>query len=204
VILMVLLGGMLTGMAPNASASFTVATFEDPADNDSTPLFTVDLSQTQGKITGGWLDSQTGLDLVVGGYTFTDAFFTMTDVDYDGDLSGGTTGDGTIKFFADGDTTGNPLVQIVFDSATVTPLGFGGMNAFFFDNGVVITGSEIPGSLTDESFSFSFANQAPLNGNSDNGYTATAAFTSSAVPEPATLGLLLVGGMGVLLKRRRK
>jgi len=52
------------------------------------------------------------------------------------------------------------------------------------------------------SFSFSFVNQMPLNGNPNDGYTATASFTSSAVPEPATMCLLALGGLAVLIRRR--
>ena len=75
----------------------------------------------------------------------------------------------------------------------------------FFANNVVITGSKIgSATLSNESFSFSFANQEALSGNWDEGFgfTATASFTSSAtVPEPATMCLL---GLGTLSLLRRK
>jgi hypothetical protein len=73
---------------------------------------------------------------------------------------------------------------------------------FYFD-GVTITGSEIVGSLTDESFAFGFGNQLPLSGDWNKGYTATASFTSSAVPEPATLVLLGTAGIWIFTRKKR-
>ncbi len=181
----------------------TIATFADPAANSSTPLFTVNLGTDL--ITGGWGDNRTGLTLQIpySGHIFTNAFFTMTNVSYTGGITGGNTGGGTIKFFADGQSTSTtPLLQMVFDTAQVSPFGFGAMDLFYFDN-VIITGSEITGSLTDESFAFSCGNLSPLSGSWNNGYTATAAFTSSAeAPEPATL--LLLGSASVFAFTRKK
>jgi len=182
-------------------ATLTIATFDDPAVNSTTPLFMVDLINDE--ITGGWADSQTGLDLdvVYSGHTFSDAFFTMTTVSYTGGLMGGSTGGGTVKFFADGQSTGTtPLIQIDFNSATLSPTGLGG--AELFGNDVTISGSEIGGAtLTDEAFSFSFANQVLLP--DEGGFTATSAFTSSAVPEPATITLLGISSLSLILRRRR-
>ena len=182
-----------------AEATLTIATFDDPAKDSSTPLFTVDLNTNF--ITGGWADSQTGLDLdvVYTGNIFLDAFFTMTPVSYTSGLMGGSTGGGTVKFFADNTST-TPLIQIDFNSATLSPTSFGGVE--LFGNDVTISGSEIGGAtLTDEAFSFGFANQVMLPG--DTGFTATSAFTSSAVPEPATVALLGFGSLSLILRRRR-
>ena len=184
------------------ASTVTIATFADPANDSSTPLFTVDLNNNL--ITGGWLDSQTNLTLEViySGNTFVDAFFTMTTVTYTGTITGGETGGGTIKFFADGQTSTTPLIQIDFAKAHVTPVGFGAMDLFYAD-GVNISGSEIgPATLTDEAFSFSFANQVPIGGDWNNGHTATASFTSSAVPEPATIALLGLGALSLLRRKR--
>jgi hypothetical protein len=184
------------------ATAVTIATFADPSMDADNPLFTVDL--VNNLITGGWADTKMGLSLVIpySGNTYTDAFFTMTNVSYSGDTGGGSTGGGTIKFFADGqDTNTTPLIQIAFNSGHVTLLEFGAMDLFYSD-GVAIIGSEIAGTLMDESFAFSFANHTPLNGDLGNGYTATASFTSSAtIPEPATIALL---GLGALSLLRRK
>ena len=188
-------------LAAPVMATSTVATFLDPSAGSGDPMFVVDL--TANTITGGWADSQTGLDLLVpwsGNAVFNDAFFIMDPIVYNGGQAGGATGSGIIKFFENNqDTDTTPLVQIVFDSGQITPLGLGGTN-LFFSNGVVITGSQINGSLINESFSFSFANQKLLN----NGFSATAAFTSSAsVPEPATMALFGLGAAALLRRRKR-
>jgi len=187
----------------NAKASATIATFADPSRNSSNPLFKVDY--TQMKLTGGWADTQTGLTLRIpySNHTFTDAWFTMTEVGIT-DTSGDTSG-GTIDFYANNTST-NPLVVIDFGSGFISRYGFGA-NEIFVANNVTITGSEIIGTLSEEGFSFSFANLAHLAGSQNwtDGFTATAAFTSSAVthdtPEPATICLL---GFGVLSMVRRK
>jgi hypothetical protein len=74
----------------------------------------------------------------------------------------------------------------------------------FFADGVVIIGSQISGTLTNESFSFSFGSLEPIGGDWGNGYTATAAFTSSATaPEPATIALFAIGGLITLTRKKR-
>ena len=193
----------LSGALAQAS-TVTIATFADPSMDSANPLFTVDIVAND-EITGGWDDTETGLSLEIpySGNTFPNAFFTMTPVSYTGAIAGGQTGGGIIKFFADGQSMSTtPLIQIDFDLAHVTPFSFGGMDQFYADD-VTITGSEIAGPLTDESFAFSFANQVPISGDWNNGYTATASFTSSAVPEPATIALLGLGALS-LLRRKRK
>jgi hypothetical protein len=176
-------------------------------------LFKVDFNTE--RITSEWDDnSHTGLNLNVvysGTPPYTDAFFTMTDpggapgVEYTQGIGGGDTGGGIIKFFNPGDNpaTDDPLIQIDFDSANLSPTGFGGLELFAL-NDVTISGSVLGGAtLTDEAFAFSFANQVLLNNDWGNGFEATAAFTSSAVPEPATLALLGIGALITLTRRRR-
>ena len=187
------------------AATMTIATFDDPAVDGTTPLFEINL--TSNTMTGGWDDSQTGLDLdvVCSGHIFNDAFFTMTPLTYTGNISGGSTGSGIIQFRSDGEGTGtapiDPLIQIEFNSANVSLNGFGAVELIEAGN-VTITGREITGILTSECFSFSFANHALLP--VDDGYTATAAFTSSAVPEPATMVLFGMGGLIMAFARKRR
>ena len=190
---------LLIFLAAGSAYAGTIATFADPTSDGSTPLFTINLNTD--KISAGWADSQTGLTLNVLGTTYNDAYFTMTDVTYTGGITGGTTGGGTISLFADGGAV--PLVQIAFTSAHVSPYGFGGADgSLFFADGITITGSAIAGTLSDESFSFNFANQQALGGNIANGFTATSGFSLSAVPEPTSV--LLLGISGLFIRRRRR
>jgi len=202
-LLLTVLGVLFVPLTANATLVNVTVTFGDPAADGSTPLFTVDLNASQ--LRGGWSDTQTNLDLDVCGTIYEDAFFTLTDLTYTGTAASGTTGGGTVKFFADGQDTGTTaLVRIDFDSATVSPLHFGGVDTMLFSiNSVALSGTEIDGATSEESFAFSFANQQALDGNIENGYTATAAFTCSAfVPEPATVALLGIGGMMIFRRRR--
>jgi hypothetical protein len=183
----------------NAKATFTVATFDDPAVDDTTPLFTVNF--TAMTLNGRWSDAQIGLLLHVpySGHTFTDAWFSMTEVQIINTF--GDTGSGEINFYANNTST-DPLITLNFGSGYVDYYNFGA-DAIFVTNNVTITGSEITGDLSEEQFAFSFANLAKLPDHTEwtDGFTATAAFTSSAVPEPATICML---GLGVLSLIRKK
>ena len=192
----------------DAKATVTVATFADPSRISSNPLFTVDF--TEMKLTGGWGDNKTGLNLEIpyNGHTFADVWFDMSDVEITS-IYGmfGQTGAGVINFYENGAST-NPLVTINFQSGAVSRYGFGA-DEIFVANTVTISGSQITDVLSEEMFSFSFANLAKLPGHTNwtDGFNSTAAFTSSAfinvneVPEPATICIL---GLGVLCLIRRK
>jgi hypothetical protein len=190
----------------NAKASRTIATFDDPSAGSSDPLFTADF--TLMKLTGGWADTKTGLtlDIPYSGHSFPNAWFAMTGTsspEVGITDTFGDTGGGVINFYADGTTT-KPLLTISFGSGFVSRYGFGADGIFLAGN-VTITGSEITGTLSEEQFAFSFANLAKLPGHTswNDGFTTTAAFTSSAeIPEPATLCLLGLGALNLI--RRKK
>lgn len=198
IILLVLAVGFIS---VNAKATVTIATFADPSGNSANPVFKVDFQNSL--ITGGWGDAKTGLTLQIpySGHSFTDAWFSITDVAITsafGDTSGGT-----INFYANNTST-NPLLVINFASGYVDSHTLGADSMFDVYN-VTITGSEITGiPLSENEFAFSFANLARLSGHTDwaDGFTATAAFTSSAVPEPVTICLLGLGAL-VLPRNRR-
>jgi hypothetical protein len=197
--------GFISVNAVAAPSSFTVATFADPSQNSSNSLFTVDFTALT--LDGGWSDAKTGLNLQIpsNGHTFTNAWFDVDNVITLSSIIPGTfygTGPGKINFYKDNTNT-NPLVIIEFDSGFVSPYGFGANEVLFTAANVRITGSEVAGSLSQEQFSFSFANTASLP-QGHLGFTSTAAFTSSAIPEPATITLLGTGTLVFLLKRKRK
>jgi hypothetical protein len=180
----------------------TIATFDDPAVNGTTALFTVDF--TAMTLNGGWAKGNTGLLLHVpySGNNFTDAWFAMTEVQIInafGDTSGGE-----INFY-ENNTSTDPLITLNFESGYVDNYNFGADAIFVTDN-VTITGSEIMGKLSEEQFAFSFANLAKLPDHTEwtDGFTATAAFTSSAIPEPATIALLVFGISGITCVKRKK
>jgi hypothetical protein len=177
----------------------TIATFEDPSGSSANPLFTID--SDSGEINGGWADSQTGLNLNIAyaGAVYEDAWFEMSTLTYGGGYSG-VTSNGTVTFHADGDaSTATPILEVVFSSANLSPGGVSSSELFFANVTIAISGVDITNELSQEAFGFTFANQVLTPEN--NGFTATAAFTSSAIPEPITIALLGFGGL--LLARKR-
>lgn len=179
----------LTGSA--FAQTFTVATFSDPATDGSTPLF-----ELNGLIfDGGW--SGTGLDLLTPGLAapdFIDATFdmdalTLTDPNT-GELSGGQ-----IRFY---DSSNVLQLTIDFSGAQLyVPFVFGASDGFMAET-VTFGGPAVTTPLTAESFAFSFANQEATR----TGFTATSAFTSSAVPEPSSIALVLMGSVLGWFRRR--
>ena len=214
IIILALSAGFISVDAKATMDSMTMATFDDPSTGSSSPLFKVDFGPAQMKFTGGWGDDKTGLTLETPVGAFADAWFKMSDVTILGTttISGvgkfGHVGSGTINFYAN-NTSISPLVSIEFESGLVSRYDFDGSDETpdgdIIAENITISGSAIPYTLSDEQFSFSFANVAKLQGHTslNDGFTATAAFTSSAeIPEPATLCLLGLGALNLLRSKR--
>lgn len=195
---------IFTGAAQ--AGSFTVATFADPSGNANNPLFTVNWSA--GTINGGWADGKGNLLLEIPftNSSFANAWFEMdqlaiTNTASFGGYVFGEIGAGEIRFYEAGSVV-NPLLQINFDNALVSRQALGGDDVDVAINNVTITGSAIPVVLSYEQFNFSFANVQSFVGQ-DNGFTSTASFTSSAIPEPTTIALFVFGLLPAIMKKKR-
>lgn len=188
------LAALLVGSAASLTRADTIATFSDPAVDGTTPLFTFSSDGGAGSLSGSW--SGLGLLFQTPGLAapdFNDARFAMAPVAATGGPTNWTLGAGTINFT---DTGGAPLMTITFASGALSsPAEFGASD--FVGQNVVFSGPIIPGGLSQESFAFSFAN--PVGTIED--YTVTAAFTSSAVPEPSAIALLALGAFFATKRR---
>lgn len=190
------LTGLLLLPAVQTRASLTVASFADPSQSSTEPLFMVNF--TENFVAGGWADGLGNLHLAVPhiGAIFPNAWFEMdrldiVSVEHVFGVPHGRTSAGQIRFYRPGTDT-DPLMVIDFAQAFVSQTA-GLTSMDFFGQQVEFGGSQISRDLFDKQFSFSFANTEQLA--QADGFTATAAFTSSAIPEPATIALLAVGAM---------
>lgn len=171
--------------------SVTIATFDDPSTGASQPLFTVDYAA--GTLTGGWAATGLTLEIPVTGGIYENATFTMTDLTF-ASADGYTDGGGSITFFS---SANEEVLKIAFNRLWVRNRE-SGLDAadHRYNDGVTITGPGLP-ELSEEQFGFTFVNIV----NGGDQFSATATFTSSAIPEPATMAILALGAM--MVRKRR-
>lgn len=189
--------GMALASVAAMANSFTVATFADPSGTSSNPVIYVDVNAFI--IYGGW--NQPGLTLetpgLIGGGSVSNAQFTMSTTSLTSIISGVyAMGSGTINFT---DSSLNPVLNIAYTKGLVVLDGGAGSSDLRLD-GVTFSGPNVPAGLSQEMYNFSFANGFD-NGQFVHSYTAS--FTSSAVPEPASM-IALGAGLLALARRRRR
>jgi hypothetical protein len=185
-----IIASVFVGAATSLAGAGTIATFSDPAMSGATPLFTA----TPTSLVGGW--SGAGLTLItpINAGTYVDATMVVSPIT----VTGTTLGAGMVQFFESPGDGGALILQIEFDSGNLFhPVGWGA--SYLSANDVTFSGPIIPGALTEETFAFSFAN--PVVGAESTTYTA--AFTSSAVPEPGSTAFFVIGLAMTLVRRIR-
>lgn len=184
---------LVSGSMVATGAAETVATFADPALSGATPLFTYDSGTAV--LAGQWMGTGLTLEvpstLVGGPANYPNAMFQMTNLTVG---AGGVTSGGKIDFF---DNTMTKLFSISFDKALLSDPIFGA-SYLKADNVQFLNAAGVPYNLDEEQFAFSFANAVKTG----NVTTWTAAFTSSAVPEPSAAVLLMAASLAGLLRRR--
>jgi hypothetical protein len=192
-------------LGASSFASFTVATFADPATGSSQNFISVTPGVAGSfDMTAAWTGA--GLNLLTPGTPapdFPNATFQLFNAT-GGNVLNFTpivpnlvyqSGPGVLRFF---DNASNQILQIGFASSQLTQFGWGASDSN--GNAVVMTGSIAGTGWSDEQFGFAFANTT----STPNGTTLSASFTSSAVPEPATLAALGLGAVALMRRRRSK
>jgi hypothetical protein len=185
-------------VSPSLVSASTIATFSDPSVGEPeppVPLFAVDqdastISASYPSLTlETWDGSSYDVSLLMNPVTFVEG-------------RSFETGAGSVQFMM----AGSVILQIDFDNGHLNnPFSFGATE--FIGDNVTFSGSALlPFTGVQDgtgSFAFSFANQTFTD--DPDGYTATAAFTSSGVliPEPATLIAVALFGLVAVRGHRR-
>jgi hypothetical protein len=174
--LVVVVALIMLGLPTAAAETSTIVTFSDPAPDANTPLFALVGNQ----FLGGW--SGPNLTLLTPGLTLTgdlmDAKFSMTPVVATPVVPGYfALSGGTIDFV---DVSNSVVFQITFGSATLQTVSGFAANDLQLNNVVFRDPAQFEWAFGEDSFAFSFANPTEIPG----GYSWTASFTSSAIPEP--------------------
>lgn len=182
---------LAAGTMAGAASAATYATFADPSVSSGTPLFVL----AGNTLSGGW--AGTGLKLETPGSAspdYTDVTFVMSPLTRMGPAPFSLFSGGNIEFF---DNTNAMIFRIDFAASYLAePISFGATD--FIGQNVVFSGPIVDSPTAAESFAFSFANQVLTQ----DGFTTTAAFTSSATPTPGAMALLGIAGL-VGGRRRR-
>lgn len=169
-------------------------------------------------------DSQFGDALTVGGSNLRDEFNTLTTVSFTiGPVGGDTlTGDALMRDYIFVNSAG-ATTDATF---TISGLGAGTADLYFLlgsvgtgsGAGVFITGSTGTAGFNGNGHSWLFFNDVPITGGSITGTLGNPLFnpgpdkgdvvtltgmTIVTVPEPASAGLLAMGALGLLARRRR-
>lgn len=193
---------LLSGLALVAAASqasVTIATFQDPAPNSSTPLFDWDMGANT--LSGSWTGAGFTMDTpgFTGGGSVANTHFLMGPVALTVVIPNVLymMGAGTIDFYTT--NLSSPFFTITFNGGTfLNPLNSSASSL----NGDVVNfaGPNVPGGLSNQQFAFSLANPVLSSGH----MTYTSSFTSSAdvVPEPLTL-VALATGLAAVARRRK-
>ena len=183
-------------LSAGAAQAATIGTFADPTTGPTPSMF--QWNATTGTLTGGWAGAN--LDLLTPGVSapdFPNATFTMTPLVATSVTFGiAQFGAGSIQFR---DSLNTAIFLIEFDAAVMNAsLSFGGSDFIGFN--VRFSGPILDVAAQNEAFSFSFANPA----STQNGFTVTSSFTSSAdqiIPAPGAAAIL---GAGLLMAGRRR
>ena len=153
----ILLAAIGLAMASVSQASFTVATFADPSQTGDAFLFTWDRGNNT--LSGAWTASGMVLETpgFNGGGSVANAHFSMDPVALSVIIPNVlyTMGKGTVNFYTT--DPNNPFFTIGFNGGTFLNPGNAGASALG-GNTVSFTGPDVPGNLTNQQFSFSFAN----------------------------------------------